>query len=767
MHINRRESDYAAEQSRLEAIAAMFAEAGFAAEHTAWLQDGRRSLDLLLADLSPTSIKFTAAALPLGAVRDNAMICNGAYDAQKLILDLNNTTLEIGDEAEKERVAEHIAQFSKLWLEKRTQSEKFARGNVIGEIILGLHIIRSPHIFRLCSNEPERVARLIYSWGADDRYENLRSRVHFLEGRIGKKVLEQLEVKDEHLFSINPVYLEVLLDRKDLLPLVNEFLNTRHGWADTIRYFDMALGTTGLGEIGEEGLNRALIENFAGHQAIRLYVGRHQELAKLPLGEVWQKLSTAMDTEETKKNRPVTQEYEALVASCRATLTGLSPGDRFLLLCSIREQLGEAGIDQVASNLKFDESAFRQASGEKIAWLKEVIARASRTEDCRHPLISRGIARLNGYEIEFSYLSDEISNRIGDDFFSVAEILGFHKGLDRFEAAPGPFYDPETGIALFELLSDAGMANLYHETGYTFHFNIQTEAIKNTDRDTPSQVEEEMTKDLFEIFWGLILSGAAHGPQYSKRVQLDYAAIGRLSVLPNQNNHGRYIEAKIFRVITKHEFYWTYRAATYLSWAKNAYLELCRLNKKDSLSRRELGSCDGGELEKQLARISLRYSDKLRRGLRTIGLEYQLGLTRISGETLRFIHEQQALAIPDFKSRFSPLPAVVGEREIKLSNKRERAAPVAITIDGSTYPTLVHFTREIISEAVTEILATLAQFEQETIRHIDEIDQANGEKRKSLLDAFLAANKVVVPLHPTWADKENAYTEVRQLFVSC
>ena len=768
MHTNRREFGYATQPSRLEAVTTMFASAGFSPEHTNWLSDyDSRSLDYLLADLNPTSIKFAAEALPLGVVRSTTMASKKPHDTHKLMRDLNETAIRIKDEVERERLAGLIAQFSKLWLKKRGQSEKFVGGNVVSEIILGTHIIRNPHIFRLCGNEPERIVNLMYRWGDAGEYVDLQNQVDNLETQKVKEVLESLDAKDEHFFSVSAWHLETLLDRKDLLPLAKEFLSTKHGWAETIRYFDMALGTTGLGEVGEESLNRALIENFARHQAIRLYAGRHQELAKLPLGEVWQRLSAALASEETKKSRPVTNEYEALVDNCLVTLTRLNPGDRFTLICQIRRELGESGIDQVASNLKFDESAFKRGSDEKIAWLDRVIARASITENPRHPLISRGVARLNGYEVELSYLSTETTKRIGDDFFTIAEILGFHKGGDCFEAAPGPFHDPETGIALFELLADAGMADLYRQTGYTFHFNIQTEAIKNTERSTPLPLERRLIEDLYEIFWGLILSGTAHGPLFSKRGEHDeYYNHGRLYVTPNQNDNGRYIEAKIFRVITKHEFYWTYRAATYLSWAKNAYRELCRANKKDNLTIRELGNCTGGRLEKQLAQISLQYSDRLHRGLRTVGLEGQLDCASISGDTRRFVHEQQALAIPDFKSRFSPLPAVVEERVIQLGGEKHKAVPIAVTVDGNTYPTLVHFTREISSQAVSEVLDALAQFEQVTVKQLAEIDQARGKKRKSLLNAFIESNKVALPVNPSWADKEKAYAEVRQLYVS-
>ncbi len=719
-------------------VADLLEEVGFSQEHLIWLEsvDYGQRCDLAIEFYKDDAI-LISQIFPYGQVRNKLFGKLGyfhrdeiAENRARILLAISKIKRNFKTDAERKKFAEDMFFFSKQEVTKYHHPSDTSYSQTYRKITMAARIMGSPPIYTLFGNNPSRVmthmAEHFKLFGYLDR---LQFSLDFLETGSGLDFLKTVKPSKEVVLLFHEQILEAVKSRKDLLPIVSDHLDSDRIWSDTIKSLDMAFSSRGVAQFRQKAVDQAIIRNFAKTKALKDYLSRHPQ----------------------PKGKPHTAEAVALELYSNQIVTAsenLPPSERYGLLCYLYQQLSDGRVDEILTEMELDQIEFKKASDEKIIWLTQAINRARRTEHPRNPLITRGLALTSGYEVEMDYLSEFLKEKLGNDFFPVAKILGFNRGSDMFEAAPGPFYDPETGIALFEVLFDAGIANLHKEAGWTFHFNVDL----------------EKDSDFQAVVWPFYAAGTV---DTYKDYERGYDSPRNLRVYPNRQGGGpEYKEGKVFAIFEKEQFYWTYRSATHLASAAKLYRNLCKLNDVENLSQRDLVTCKGERTEKSIANRWLMFRLKMRRGLESCGLgPFSGDKNGIDGHYVRALHEQQALIYPDVASRHNPLPPTVGKAVVRLNYEEPKmVSPIPVKIDGKTWPTALHFATDTINEAVDGILRERTSFESRIIKNMEEIDHASGQYRKRLIRALFAEIHADVPAQASHRQKEAIYSEIRGLY---
>lgn len=386
----------------------------------------------------------------------------------------------------------------------------------------------------------------------------------------------------------------------------------------------------------------------------------------------------------------------------------------------------------------------------------ETLARAAKKEDARHPANSLGIARLTGFEIEYSGNGGGIGiDR--EDLADFHEFIGIHHGRGRGDAAecsPGPFHDPQTGIEVFRMFVQAGIIDLCTGYGHTFHFNTQIDNSSTT---------------IQTMIWSLYATGAAYGPQFTRSLsdEDDGGDAGySLRIYPRKNGQTEYTECKAFDVMTPEGFEWSYEAGALLSCAAGAYqdiLDELDLTRADENSIRR---SKANQYRKRLAYIWIRFDRKMLKGFTAISFGKNIHTDSVPPSAVRRLDREVGLVYPTIGSRYKndlsvthgPLPTKKG-----VAGKIVPTAPIKIR--DKTWPNIVAFATETVGQAMKDVQAVLDSVENNAITDITAIEETKNEEEKfSLILRFIEKYKVVIIEGPSQTNILEAYSEVKALF---
>ncbi len=321
---------------------------------------------------------------------------------------------------------------------------------------------------------------------------------------------------------------------------------------------------------------------------------------------------------------------------------------------------------------------------------KKTLERVKRRENPHHPLNTLGVARTVGYEIEFEADEDaRLMNRQG--LFELLWFGGFKSGdggSKSFETSPGPFYDPLTANLVFGAYCDAGIVDLMKYENFTYHFNVGIRGV-----------------DVTPLIRGMYLTGAAHNPNRSFKSD-------RIQIYPNYQNGVVYTECKSFEAITKKDFEWNMKSASFLSWALNAHEKKVP---EEGLNKWDL----------ELSDIWQEYSDILDEGLASIDIRNHLDET-MHTPSAEIVKKQLRLIFPKKSFRYKEL-GKVGITEPGI---------LGIYARGNYWPNLAYFAREVADNAVAKIEALADKLEKEVMEDIKEIEKWSLSEREFLIAEF-------------------------------
>jgi len=309
-----------------------------------------------------------------------------------------------------------------------------------------------------------------------------------------------------------------------------------------------------------------------------------------------------------------------------------------------------------------------------------LIDRIRRRENPLHPLVTLGIARTVGYEVEYPE-TDRVRKLNRNGTFEFLERLGFKgstAGGDCRETSPGPFYDPLTANLVFEKFADAKIVDLGKYEGMTMHFNVGLEE----------------SRGLVELVRAMYLTGAGYDPH------VNFLRSG-LCIRFNSNGFGQYVECKTFDVMEKSEFVWNMRCLSYLSWALGAHQYLARQGEESAW-------------KKELAEIWKEYLGELNGGLKSVGLEGYLSEEGNGASSVQIVHQELERILPDTASRR------------KIEKRKGNLPP--IRFDNREWPNVAAFTRRVTELSVRKIEALADKIEEEAIQdaRVTEINHKYG-----------------------------------------
>ena len=350
----------------------------------------------------------------------------------------------------------------------------------------------------------------------------------------------------------------------------------------------------------------------------------------------------------------------------------------------------------------------------------EVLEKISRRENPRHPLVSLGIARSVGYEIEFQKtdFTEQMEEELLFQCLDFAGVRQGQGGRSAFEISPGPFWDPDTGNAIFKIYHDAGIVEPEkYENGFTFHFNVGLGS----------------RKDMVFLIRALHLTGIPYNPhrKFNRPILEIYGK--------RDPNTSSYIECKAFEVMSPWGFEWSFKSASYLSWA------LAADQKKSSglvLSR----------TGKELASIWRRYVKTVKSGLSTVeeAGDYLNSLSNEDPE-IEAVRRQLKLIYPTPSSRYRDLNKVSG-------------SPISkVRVGDRIWNNIAAFAKTQADIAVAGVERVAEKVEAEVIDDIRRIEDSSFEKDR-LIEEFIFKYKVKVEGKNPAQTEQDAYFEVRKIF---
>jgi len=363
----------------------------------------------------------------------------------------------------------------------------------------------------------------------------------------------------------------------------------------------------------------------------------------------------------------------------------------------------------------------------------KVIERMRKRENPRHPAVSLGIAKTNGYEVEYDSIKNPVVQRLKkNNTFDYLYTLGFKCGTGDMnsgkadETSPGPFYDPQTAAIVYLLYANAKIIDTSMFVGSTFHFNID------------NSVDDD---DIVPIIRGLYLTGAALSPYHDSE---------RDTLATVNHKDERRTEGKVFGVNTDADFVWTMISAANLCFAKAA-------SKDESDS-------PGKEYRDALGQIWEEYVQRMEKGLEYVNKKGYLYERRLRVVTQDEVGHKFLTPEPNEEWVKDQLKKVFTDRTYAAYPDLKRAGqqnPAQQTGDGvrgifeepsKWYPNIAVFSRTVINEAVSGVQKVIRKIETDCLQDIREIDSLQDEEKWAKLYNFVHKYNVDIgrenPLHP-------------------
>lgn len=577
---------------------------------------------------------------------------------------------------------------------------------------LAYEMMKCSELYQVFGNNPVRLGAFVS--GIEDSYETI-SRVtedikvitRHENSEFRTRVLARLteanfKPENSHIRSAN------LFRYSEYFPLTLKYLESSQSWGARLETLWDSFAVLGLPRVTDQEVDVFLLQQYALQRAS-------------------QKLGVALSKGQSTPGRPLDVRLQTLAEEYFIALKGLPRDQRFLLLHSLRENT--VGLRQTVAN-QLSHPSFEI---QRRKWLQEKMARAKRRENPRHPLISLGIAKTIGFEVEHPPL-EEIELNKRNIYSLVMSVLGLKCGWGGFnadEVSPGPFYDPETALAVLRMYSDAGFLDFYLHANMTCHFNL---GIRDSDQ-------------FAFLIRNMYLSGAAYSQENSEPLNKDEHH--SLRILKNNKGMGPYLEGKVFDALTQPALAWNLKTASYLSWAQSAA--------KDA----ETGKLN--RYRHDLAHIWIHHESCIRRGAEKVGLG-EIFCRTIPSSLYRKLDAQMEVVYPDLHSRYTD-PATVSQRTIVKGGHKRVIEPTPVDLDKKHWPNIVAYTVAVCDETVTRIQEIEARVEADCQAAILEIEtNPNQAQYRKLLDQFLVDFAVDIPDNATPDEKRQAYSEVKALF---
>ncbi len=607
-------------------------------------------------------------------------------------------------------------------------------------------VLKHPKIYHVFGSDPVRLGEYLGGLHANREVVNvLISNIRFIVGypqnEFVDKIMPLLTVNDLRPAD-GQIWLSRLLHNPEFFPLALKYFESGGSWDARLQVLWKSFEMIGLPRVTDQEVDSFLIQQYSAQKACLDIRDQHPEWADLELADLYREMGKAL-SEEKKDDRPLYRQYQTLAESYRRALSSLDKTQRFVLLNSLRQ--GTKAIREIVAQ----QPTHQRFEAEHQKWLSEKMTRAKRRENPRHPLISLGIARTIGFEVEYPIdkRADDMNTR--HIYYDIMEGLGLKYGAggnNCSEVSPGPFYDPETALAVLRMYSDIGFLDFYLHPNMTCHFNLGI-------RDT---------KSFAFLIWNMYLTGAAYNPDNS-HVAGEEDNTYEVRICPNDQGQGKYLEGKVFDAMTQPALAWNLSCATYLSWAQSAADYVISTNQNRSLSPENVRRSGLNRYRRELALIWRTHELDIRRGAQ------QVGLGGIFHETIPYhlnevLDRQIQLVYPDLPSRYLD-PSLVSERKLTQGGTEKVVKTHPIDYQGRHYPNIVAYTTEMTNHTVAKIKEVEAEVEADCVRAIWEIETSPNEALlPALIDAFIDDFAVEVPENATFEDKLRAYHEVKVLF---
>lgn len=539
-------------------------------------------------------------------------------------------------------------------------------------LTFGADIIGNDFLYKLFDKKVERVIDFRKEkFSAPDFGDFLSKAIDtIITSPYGWMLVE--DKKDESVLEILSgfIHLRSITENRELTVIFNEFVKSERTWADKLIFFEKIVRANGLSYVRQETFEKNIIGDHIKNMSKK---GNWTER------QLWEATNTL--SEEQKAG----------------------------LVWKLTENLGQGGIYPYIANLERKTNKSSKIEEKELQLLKRV----RRRENPLNPLVSLGIARTVGYEIEYPRSPKNIAGL--NNFLSD---LGFKQGVVHdgscLETSPGPFYDPLTANMVFEKYVDSGILNFHGTEGaMTFHFNVDV-----------------LCDGLIPLVRAMHLTGAGFD-------QTKFFFWDDLRIFRNNNGYGDYTECKTFDAISPYEFKWNMRCASYLAWALGASQDKCHRNSWGI----------------QLSNIWKNYLSEINKGLKSQGSSDYLyeGRNKEIGTPISCIGKvtyQLNCIFSQESARFG------GLNEID-SSANEKIFP--IKIDDKVWPNVAAFARDVTEQAVQKIENIVDFIENEAIEDVRKIEKLSGSSRTMAIGNFLTQYNYVGGLE--------TYTKVRDLLL--
>ncbi len=455
---------------------------------------------------------------------------------------------------------------------------------------------------------------------------------------------------------------------RELAGLFKSYLATERGWADRLEYFDKVSAPLGLPMVKKEDFDAGLFEMHAKRMA---------EEGKYSEGSV----------------------ISAIYAS--------SEGQRDRLSWNLARNLGEEGLPEYRARISRTFSPDKRSKEER-----ELMSKIRRRESEFSPLVSLGVAKSVGFEIEYPCAYEDME--------CVLKSFGFATGFPQegcLEISPGPFWCPETASAVFDKYTEAGIIDLHKYRGLTYHFNLGVVG----------------QGGLIPLVRAMHMTGAA----FDEKIPFLHS----LNIYTKGKKHGIYMEVKAFDVIREKEFKWNMKAASYLGWSVGAVQD---------------ASDWGFGWGQELFRVWTNYQDSLSRGLAPLKLGEYLTTSSNKSPEVAGIVNQLSYIFSDPGARFGELEQVGNHHDRRI---------LPVTLDGVFWPNIAAFARDVTNDAVAKIEKVADDVEQRAIGNLKRIEAMSGIKRGMAVQKFIEDYQYSKLMEKYELTAEELYLKVRRLLL--